>query len=191
MKVLFDTDTKTTAFIDSAGAATVVHPTEETVTVKADGTAINPATGQPVTQVPGFVSDLASLLTGKQGQTTPQGGSVGEREVREQYSLPGEVNVTAGVSRKVVELNGQGPGLMRVTTAKEGIHRIKMAGLPSGALTGEVSLIEGGVEHQVGSRNLDSEDFFTKAMQAGEVFAISLNKTGGDDKTEVAIEPQP
>lgn len=189
-RAIVDFDAKTTAFLDSNGGATVVHPTEDTVVVTPSGAVINPATGQPVTEVPGYVGDLASLLTGKQGQTTPQGGSIGDREVREQYTLPGISNVTADATRKVVELNGKGAGLVHVTATKAGIHRIKLAGLPSGALTGAVALIEGGVERQVGSGNLDSADILTKPMAAGETFDISIDKQGGDDKTELAIEPQ-
>ena len=65
MRVLFDTETKITAFLDSDGA-TVVHPVEETVHVSPAGVAINMGTGKPLTSVPGYVSELATMLTNTQ-----------------------------------------------------------------------------------------------------------------------------
>ena len=98
MKVLFDTETKITAYIENL-IATVVHPVNETVEVAADGTATNPATGKPITSVPGYVSELAGLLTGTQsvdaGKPNPtqtDGGvaaAVAHRRPGEDLPIPG------------------------------------------------------------------------------------------------------
>lgn len=73
MKVLIDTSAKTTAFIEDAGT-TIVHPEAETVVVQPTGTAINPATGQPLTTVPGYVSEIAGFLTSTQGDQPAAAG---------------------------------------------------------------------------------------------------------------------
>ena len=92
MKVLFDTETKITAYIEDL-VATVVHPVNETVEVAADGTATNPATGKPITSVPGYVSELATLLTGTQstdaGKPNPTQTDGGEISTVA-YRRPGE-----------------------------------------------------------------------------------------------------
>ena len=67
-KILIDTESKSVAFLDAGGGATVVAK-DATATIKADGTVTagnNPATGQPITVVPGYVSEWATLLTGLQ-----------------------------------------------------------------------------------------------------------------------------
>lgn len=93
MKVLFDTESKTTAFIED-GAATVVHPTEETVVVKADGSMINPATGQPYKgTTPGYGSEISEFLTGiistRPGPTiTTEGDSTPKRTLRPGDTIP-------------------------------------------------------------------------------------------------------
>lgn len=178
MKVLFDTDSKTTAFIDDAGA-TVVHPTNETVTVPA-GPSFTSELGQAFGHAP--TKDDPNAWWNKPQST--------QSEAREQYS-PGQHGIDASTTRKVVELNGTGAFLLDIKIAKDGVHRLQLAGKPSGAISGAAAIIEPGkAERQIGSGNLDSFDFMSAPLKAGDTLTLSLDKTGGDDKAELVVTPQ-
>lgn len=151
MKVIFDTELKTTAFIEAAGT-TVVHPTEETVLVKSDGTAVNPATGQALIIVPGFVSELATLLTGKQsvdaGKENPN-YSTGDKEGRSRVLLDdsGEYSYPMPTRRTVYEfVRPAGVAAVAVHfSGASGKVRVELAGDPGGAVNGGAALAEDGI----------------------------------------------
>ncbi len=200
MKVLFDTITMITAFLDDAGNTTVVHPTEDTVQVKADGTAINPATGQPMTNVPGYVSDLANMITGKQGATTGQGGSIGPATVRETISLTDGLHFSQDepADRTVTMLaRPAGGGTVNVQghikATKAGKMRLQLdgndvqGGVKFGYGDGGSDTVWDGA---VGEGQLNATDYITKALQVGDIVTMSLRSDGGDPTFQFVCIPQ-
>lgn len=157
-----------------------------------NGKAVNPATGQPITSVPGYVSELATLLTGKQsvdaGKANPT-QSEGDKETRQQYALMNgmHIDLPAPTKRTVYELfrpsDGSRAEVALHVKGASGKVRVELAGATSGAVVGGASL--GGAEGTIMEGALDS---YRKESNGGD-FDINLRLDGGDAKVLLVLTP--
>lgn len=194
-KTIINDVAKTAAFVDAAGDATVVHPTEDTVTIKADGTAINPATKQPWKgETPDYVSEAAQLLTGIQSTRKGPDMTTGPTDVREQLNLThgSHYSVSSGTVRKIVELNrtGNAEVQIHIAIAKTGPLRLQLTGATGGAVSGEAAIDVNGKDYKtLGKDNMDAFDY-PMTVNIGDVVTLYLNLKDGDNKDLLVINPQ-
>lgn len=158
-----------------------------------NGQAVNPATGQPITTVPGYVSELATLLTGKQsvdaGKANPT-QSEGDKETRQQYALLNGMHIDIAMpsKRTVYELIRPSDG----SRAEVAIHvkgvagtvRVQLAGAKSGSVVGGASL--GGAAGTIMEGALDSYD---KQTSANGTVDVNLRLDGGDQTVLLTLTP--
>lgn len=197
MRVMFDTDTKTTAFIEDNGAAMIVHPVADTVAVTADGTAMNAVTGQPWRQDENLaygseiMQMMHSVMPRDAGKANPT-QSEGDREGRSRVLLDdsGEYNYPAPTRRTVYEfVRPSGSAAVAVHfNGVAGKVRVELAGDPGGAVNGGAALGANGkaIEGTVMEGNLDA---YTKTVTVTGTLDVNLRLDGGAPVVLLVVSP--
>ena len=148
-RALIDFDNKTTAFLDDTGGATIVHPTEDTVSITAAGEAINPATKQPLTLVPGYVSELATMLTGKQPVDTRKDPTYADGAAAQKLPFIAGKHYDLNPGEYIFErVSDQDAGNIAIHVKHAGKLKVSLAGTKSGA-------VRGGAATALGNRDAD------------------------------------
>ena len=177
----------------SGDSIAIVQQSNGTVKASLDGETVevNPATGQPIEKVGGYVSELATLLTGKQsvdaGKANPT-QTEGDKETRQQYALMNgmHIDLPAPTKRTVYELfrpsDGSRAEVAFHVKGVQGKVRSQLAGGSSGAVVGGASL--GGAAGTIMEGALDAYDKTASGDQD-----INLRLDGGDPMVLLVLTP--
>ena len=182
------------------GKATVLSNVQTSAgappSISIDGklTEINPATGQPLNPVPGYVSDLATLLTGKQsvdaGKENPtQSNATGGQETQRLPYINGKhYDLAPG---PYILQGARGEVALHVKAEKAGSYRVSLAGTLSGEVTGGASMAVGDRSATEPKKNIMDGQLYSYGyvvdLKAGEYLNQFLRIDGGDQDVHFRV----
>jgi hypothetical protein len=195
MKAINDFKTKTTLWLDDDGTAQVVHLSEETVNFNAQGVAVNPATGGPITLTPDYASEFALFLRGLQSTRPGPTVTTGDREERKKLTLVngGHCDINAGTVRKVAEASPAFPSdsQVHVHAEKDGNLRLEIAG---NSCIGKVQVGLGPRDNPTFGKPSEGNELnafgVLLPVKKGDVVTLAIHAEGGDAMWLLVTNPE-